>query len=257
MYEKRTPMKKIILCSIALYLQYTSVSFGREVRIVPVNKDAMTGHWNGLFGHDCTFGWGEFRQRITEEADIHLAIMQSLQKQTHGVYSLSIEQIKNAQSYVQLANGDVLYCIPVDYISAPMLHKKMEASAQRDLTKDKFVWLPIDELLRRRTLIKCARGKTSLFVFDWGIKNLMKTYWHTSLLPQLHCVYSQKPFQFSQKDHIKKYLENKQKPKQLKKVNLHGAKRIYAAEKKQLKVEKKPKILTLQGNLPTKSRRKL
>lgn len=212
-------MKKLILCIIVAYVQYSTVAYSLEVRVVPVNRDKMTGHWNGLFGHDIALGWSDFRQKCSDEKEIASSIADMLQRQTHSAYTISAQQIENTKSSLRLSNGDILYCIPVDYISAPTLHKKMEESKQRDLTKDRFVWIPMDEVLRRRTVVKVARGNTSLFVFDIATRNNIKEHWYTKMLPELNAADPKKPYQRRQSDAVKKYLEvkkNNSEPKTVK-----------------------------------------
>lgn len=117
-------MKKLIFCIIVSYFQYSSLAYSWEVRVIPVTQDSMTGQWTGLFSHDVVYGWSDFRQRCSEEKEINNCISELLSKQTNGAYTISSQQLEKTRSYSKLANGDFIYCIPVEYISASHLHKK-------------------------------------------------------------------------------------------------------------------------------------
>lgn len=246
-------MKKLIFCIIAVYLQYSSLTYSWEVRVIPVYRDTMTGHWSGLFSHDIVYGWSEFRQKCFDEKGICSCISQMLSQQTNGAYIISPQIVEKIQSRSRLDNGDIIYCIPVEYISTAQLHKKMEESPERNLTNDKFAWIPIDEVLRHRTVVKVARGNSSLFVFDFDTRNIIKEFWPKKLLPALSADNPRKKHQPLQSETVKRYLEVKQNKIASKEINLQMQMK---ADRETRKNAKESKVVMVKGITPSNYRSK-
>ena len=199
-------MKRVLYCIVIAYLQYISLSYGWEAHVIPVYKDARTNQWSGLFGHNTYYGWSDFKQSFSKQKKAPHSAAQALNKQTNGAFNITVEQIKKIKSYTQLANGDRAYFVPVKYVSAPNLHKKMNETVECDITNDKFVWLSMDEVFRHRTVVKLARGKTSLFVFDYTIRNLIKENWYSKILPELNAATAPGPINAQRKEELKRLL---------------------------------------------------
>src|SRR5581483_6847440 len=145
-------MKKLLLI-VMMFLNYTIVLYAWEVHVIPVYKDPTTGSWSGLFGYNAKPSWSDFKRIGIAQSTLYCDIAQLLCQQTHNAYILNPYYIEKLSSYVRLANGDILYCVPVDYLSTTKLHKTMETAHERDLTKQKFFWAPIEEVLKHRTIV--------------------------------------------------------------------------------------------------------
>lgn len=205
-------MKKIVFYSIVLCFQYISLAYGWEVRVLPVSRDPMTGQWNALFGHDVAGEWSDFKIEGTKEKKASFYAAQALEKQTHGAYRLSAKDIESSKASIRLANGDFLYAVPVNYISDPNLHKMMHRSVQRDLTKDFFVWLPMEELLQHRTVVKLFRGK-EVYKVDQKFRSLMLQHWNKELAPALNARSDAKRFNIRETNNrLTRYIDGKPVP---------------------------------------------
>lgn len=185
-------MKKFTYCIILLYLQFNSLSFAWQVRVVPVYKDTMTGQWSGLFGHTAAHKCSDFNQEGQDpEQGAHCAA-KILEKQTHGRYVVSSEELAKIKSRLTLDNGDVLYFVPVEYASGPELYARKQKAAKLNMVEptrtDHYVWIPFEELLARKTIIKMARDRTFFYTFNNDIQTIIEARWDNEILPSLNAM---------------------------------------------------------------------
>lgn len=178
-------MKKI-LC-ILFFLQYNALIYSWKVNVLPVSRDPMTAQWNILFGRDAGGQWSDFKMEGDKEKRMYRSIAQGLEKQTHGAYKLNAQEIETRTVLLKLGDGNFLCAIPLEYISDPRLHSIMKKVESRDLTKDLFVWLPIEEVFKRRTVVKLFRGQEAYKV-DQDIRSLVMQHWNRSLAPALNAL---------------------------------------------------------------------
>lgn len=178
-------MKKAIVI-ILFSLQYTSLLVAREVRVVPLYQERLTGKWCGLFAHDSGGMWSTIKQRMDGAGDALTCALEALKKQTNGVYSLDKETMQKFESSITLKNGDVLCCLPVKHMTVPVLQKKMIKSVEQDTQKDKFVWLPMEDVLSHVTVVKIIRNMTMRYKFETITRTVLKSYWESLLQPRLN-----------------------------------------------------------------------
>lgn len=176
---------------MVICFQYIIAAFGCEVHVIPVCKDTRTNIWSGLFGRNAGLDWSSFKQYCEFECDAAECAAQLLYHQTNGAYKVSKQDLEKI-AHVEVSNGSHIYCVAVDFISAPMLHKKMRKPLDPRLTKDQFAWIPMDELMRRRTVVKLAREHMLQYKFDNTFRRMLKDVWYTKILPELQAGYYKK-----------------------------------------------------------------
>ncbi len=198
-------MKKIITLFLVI-LQYTTLIISKEVHIVPLYQERLTGKWCGLFGRDAGGLWSTFKQKIEQESDADMltSALQTLKEQTNGVYSFEKEGMQKLQSSIAFRSGDVVYCVPVEHMTIPMLQRKMVSSVDQDIRKDKFVWIPMEELLSRTTIVRTARNMKMRYKFDNFTKSVFNNHWESLLQPQLNAaVNREKALAYAKRDEKK------------------------------------------------------
>lgn len=178
-------MKKVLML-ILIIVQYTTVVISKEVYIIPVYQERLTGKWCGLFAHDAGGLWSMFKQKMVNETDPLASALQGLKEQTNGVYSYARNEKHKPHSLLTLNDGNVICCVPIQHMTIPMLQQKMVKSVDQDIRKDKFIWVPMEDLLARTTIVRSARNMTTRCKFDDFTKSIIKNYWESLLQPQLN-----------------------------------------------------------------------
>lgn len=181
-YYKKDAMKKFLLLLLFI-IQYSANTFSREAHVIPLYQERLTNKWCALFAHDAGGLWSMFSKEFVNDKDALTYAMQALKEQTNGVYSFSEE---NLYSTLALENGDKVYCVPVKHMTIPMLNKKVTSSVDQNVKKDKYLWLPIEDVLARNTVTKMARNVTSRYRFNTITKAVFKNYWEPYFQPDLN-----------------------------------------------------------------------
>jgi len=178
-------MKKS-LTLILFVLQYTTVTVCKEVHVVPLYQERLTGRWCGLFARDAGGLWSTFKQTMADGTDALTCALRALKEQTNGVYSLDKQSMQKVCAEITLNNGDVVCCLPVKHMTIPLLQRKMVSSVEQDTKKDNYIWLPMEDLLAHTTIVRMARNLMLQYKFDGATKALFKNHWLSFLQPHLN-----------------------------------------------------------------------
>ena len=171
-------MKKSLMVPLLLvFLQCIFYSHPWQLRLVPLCKDTMTGGWHALFWHDAYNGCKELHKSMDSSSFTSNEISTFLTSSTHGLYTYSPEQLEKISCSIRLSNGDIVCYIAVPYVCANDFNKKTITGYHN------FIWMPIEELLRRRTIVKSPRGRSMAYILDMNIKKYFQDYWYSTVLP--------------------------------------------------------------------------
>lgn len=177
-------MKKIIL--LISLIEYSAILFSKEVHVVPVYQERLTNKWCALFAHDAGGLWNMFKQEFDSNDNVFECAARALQEQTNGTYKFDSKDLQHQPS-LTFNNGKlVVCCIPVKHMTLPMLNKKMASSLDQNVIKDKYLWLPVDDILARTTVVKTARNMTMRYKFDGITRAVFKQHWESYFQPRLN-----------------------------------------------------------------------
>ncbi len=251
-------MKKTLTIAIfIIYLQFIAYGNAWQLRLIPLTKDTMTGEWSALLCHDLRYGCMELSKPMVLEAVNSSEISTFFSVATNGSYAYSAQDLEKKCCSFRLSNGDLICYIPVPYISAGLINKKAHESSDLTVTKNNFVWLPIHEILQRRTIVKSAHGRSIAYMLELDIKKYFKEHWYTTVLPKMATApmapLKDQPMNLAAKNVQRRY----EVSKKMSSTNSVPHKKPVASPVKEPKQPQQKSQVAIKKNIPTQKKNQL
>lgn len=170
-------MKKQLYLRLLICFQI-SCAYGWDAIIVPLSYNKTLDQWNVLVGKNADDTWSVFRKE-GHGRGAHQFAAAALNEQTNDTYTIDPESVRSTP-FKRLANGDVVHFVPVNYIDAPTIYKRVESSGGNRIKND-FAWLPVGEIINNETITKTVRGRLRTYAFSQGTRRILGDHVHNAL----------------------------------------------------------------------------